>query len=196
MASKKKAARAGGQPQGPNKSAFIRGLPVDMSAAEVVAKAKADGLAISTNFVSAVRSKMKAGGKPGKSAGSKAKPGPKPKAGRKARSGPQPREDGKPSASDFVRSMPAEAKASEVVAAAKKQGIKMSTNLVYAVRSAAARRGGGPKGRPGPKPRAASAGGASSDTIAFKKLAFGLGIARARQALDELERGLRDLISG
>jgi hypothetical protein len=148
--------------------------------------------------VSAVRSKVKAGGKPAKAAARpKATAGPKPraKAGRKARSGPKPREDGKPSASDFVRSMPASAKASEVVAAAKKQGIKMSTNLVYAVRSAAARKGG-PKGRPGSRPRAAAAAGSAGDTVAFKKLAFGLGIARARQALDELERGLRDLISG
>ncbi len=86
-------------------------------------------------------------------------------------------------------------KASDVLAAAKKRGIKMSSNLVYAVRTAARRKGGAPKGRPGRKPRSATVT-PTGDVAAFKTMALGLGVARARQALDELERGLAELIAG
>jgi len=158
----------------PNKSAFIRSLPTDMPAVDVVAKAKAAGLKLTPAFVYAIRSKSR-----NKSPGG-AKRGPKPATG-------------KPSASEFVRAQPATMKASEVVAAGAKQGIKFSTNLVYAVRSSGSKPGAGRGGRRGPGRAAALTGGNES---VFRKLALDLGISRARQVLDGLESKLRELISG
>jgi hypothetical protein len=83
-------------------------------------------------------------------------------------------------------------KAGEVVAAGAKQGIKFSTNLVYAVRSSGKKPGGGRRGRRGAGRTAAVGGGEST----FRQLALDLGIARARQVLDGLEAKLRELISG
>ena len=151
-----------------NKSAFIRGLPADMPAADVVAKAKADGFSLTPAFVYAVRSKAK-----GKPAG-RGRPG------RRAKGG-------KPSASDFVRSQPSSMGAADVVAAGAKQGLKFSTNLVYAVRSAGKKGGGGRRGRGF---KAAVAGVEAT----FRKMALDLGLGRARQALEDLEHGLAQLI--
>jgi hypothetical protein len=48
-----------------NKSAFVRNLPLSMSAAEVVAKGKAEGIALSDKYVYNIRAKDKSrGGKP------------------------------------------------------------------------------------------------------------------------------------
>jgi len=157
----------------PNKSAFIRSLPADMPAADVVAKAKAANLKLTPAFVYAIRSKSRNKSTTG------AKRGPKPATG-------------KPSASEFVRSQPASMKASEVVAAGAKQGIKFSTNLVYAVRSSGGKPGAG--GRRG-RGRSVVAGGGHHEST-FRQLALDLGIARARQVLDSLETKLRELISG
>ncbi|HEX4340503.1 MAG TPA: hypothetical protein VH062_31560 [Polyangiaceae bacterium] len=159
----------------PNKSAFIRSFPADMPAVDVVAKAKAANLKISPAFVYAIRSKSK-----NKATGGKgAKRGPKPATG-------------KQSASEFVRAQPGTMKASEVVAAGVKQGIKFSTNLVYAVRSSGKKPGGARGGRRGPGRPAASGNGEAT----FRQLALDLGIARARQVLDSLESRLRELVSG
>lgn len=171
------------KPKSPNKSAFIRNLPADMPAAEVVAKAKAANIKISPAFVHAIRSKMrKQGHKGGRPA---AAPG--------AKRGPKPA-SGKPSASDFVRSQPATMKAGDVVAAGAKQGLKFSTNLVYAVRSSGSKRAENAAGRGAraSTPTAAATGAEAT----FRKLSLELGIGRARSVLDELERKLRELIAG
>jgi hypothetical protein len=161
----------------PNKSAFIRSLPNDMPAVDVVAKAKAANLKLTPAFVYAIRSKSRN----------------KVKGAKGAKRGPKPA-TGKQSASEFVRSQAGSMKASEVVAAGAKQGIKFSTNLVYAVRSSGKKPGarGGRRG-PGRKAAAAASGGGEST---FRQLALDLGIARARQVLDGLEARLRELISG
>src|SRR5262245_28127365 len=131
MASKKKA--KGGRPKkgsGPSKSGFIRELLAkNMSPAEIVAKGKEAGLTISPVLVYKVRGRE---GLTKGSAGTGARPVRKPSTG-------------KMSASDFVRTMPESARASEVVAAGAKQGIKFTANLVYAVR-AAQKKGGAPLG--------------------------------------------------
>jgi hypothetical protein len=159
----------------PNKSAFIRSLPADMPAADVVAKAKAANLTLTPPFVYAIRSKSRT-----KSPGGKgAKRGPKPASG-------------KQSASEFVRAQPASMKASEVVQAGAKRGIKFSTNLVYAVRSSKRPAGSRRGGRRGPGRPA----GASGSEATFRQLALDLGIGRARQVLDSLEARLRELVSG
>jgi hypothetical protein len=160
----------------PNKSAFIRSLPADMPAADVVAKAKAANLKLTPAFVYAIRSKSR------NKRSSGAKRGPKPATG-------------KPSASEFVRSQPASMKASEVVAAGAKQGIKFSTNLVYAIRSSGSRPGAARGGRRG-RGRAAATGSGGHHETTFRQLALNLGIARAREVLDSLETKLRELISG
>jgi len=157
----------------PNKSAFIRSLPTDMPAVDVVAKAKAANLKLTPAFVYAIRSKSR-----NKGATKGAKRGPKPATG-------------KQSASEFVRAQPASMKASEVVAAGVKQGIKFSTNLVYAVRSSG-KKGGAP-GRRGRRAVVVNGGGGEST---FRQLALDLGIGRARQILDGLEVKLRELIGG
>jgi hypothetical protein len=159
----------------PNKSAFIRSLPADMPAADVVAKAKAANLKLTPAFVYAIRSKSRTKGK-----------------GRGAKRGPKPA-GGKQSASDFVRAQPASMKAGDVVSAGAKQGIKFSTNLVYAVRAAAGKRGGGRGGAR--RGRGVAAGGGGGEAT-FRQLALDLGIGRARQLIDSLESRLRELISG
>jgi hypothetical protein len=160
-----------------NKSAFIRNLPAETSAADVVAKAKAAGLTLTPAFVYAVRSKSK-----------KAKSGSAPQGARsKAARG------GKPSASDFVRTQPATLAASEVVAAGAKQGLKFSTNLVYAVRSAAGKKSGGKRGA-GRRVAKAASNAAAGLHATFRKLALDLGLNRAREALEELEQGIAQLI--
>jgi hypothetical protein len=156
----------------PNKSAFIRSLPADMPAVDVVAKAKAANLKLTPAFVYAIRSKSRS------QSGGGAKRGPKPATG-------------KQSASEFVRAQPASMKAAEVVAAGAKQGIKFSTNLVYAVRSSG-NKGVGRRGRGRGRAAAVVSGGGDEST--FRRLALDLGIARARQVLDGLESKLRELI--
>jgi len=54
-------ARLGRPRGGPNRSDFIRSLPANMSANEVVAKGKANGLTISTGLVYVVRAKVASG---------------------------------------------------------------------------------------------------------------------------------------
>jgi hypothetical protein len=62
----------------PNKSAFVRSLPENLSAKEVVSKAKAAGMVLTENYVytirSAAKNKKKSGkapGRPGRPKGSK-----------------------------------------------------------------------------------------------------------------------------
>ena len=51
-----------------NKSAFVRALPATMPGAEVVAKAKAQGIKISLAYVYGIRAKTKAKKRGGRSA--------------------------------------------------------------------------------------------------------------------------------
>jgi hypothetical protein len=64
MPKKKNNGAADAQPV--SKSDFIRSLPADMPAAEVMAKAQEAGITVSKNLVYLVRSKTKAGKKPAK----------------------------------------------------------------------------------------------------------------------------------
>lgn len=176
MATKKK--RRGGRPKassGPNKSDFIRQHP-NVAASELVAKAKENQLSISRALVYAVRGRAN----PKRSAKSNTKPGPR-------------STNGRMTASDFIRSQPSSMKAKDVVDAATKAGVKkFGTNLVYLVRSKAKAPGvSRGRGRKFNAPVTTVSGG---DISAFKRMALGLGIATARQALDELERGLAALL--
>lgn len=81
--------------------------------------------------------------------------------------------------SEFVRSLDRSLSAAEVVALAAKKGLRLTPAFVYNIRSAEARTGtrptknGGPKGTPEAQLRAAIAQ---------------IGLARARQILDEVEQ--------
>jgi hypothetical protein len=57
--------------------------------------------------------------------------------------------------SAWIRSQPPEMPAADVVAKAKKEGIKLTSGQVYTARSTG--KGSAPKGKPGPKPKAAAA---------------------------------------
>jgi len=174
MAAKK---RTRGRPKngsGPNKSDFVRQHP-NLSAAEVVAKAKESGISISPVLVYKVRGRAKPGAAKTRRAWKSSKGG---------------------TASDFVRSMPVTTPAKDVIAAAKAKGIRMSANLVYMVRATDRKRGVGTVKRRA-TPRARARLGAilrnGATIVEFKKMAFALGIDNARRALDELERGLATL---
>jgi hypothetical protein len=116
----------------PTKSDFIRSQSADLSAAEVVEKAKSEGLSIEPGLVYNVRGQAKASGK----ATAKTKGKPDKVAAKKASS-----------TSHGARTEPAQGKASfvrahsalapkEIVEKAKAQGIKLEVGYVYNVRSA------------------------------------------------------------
>lgn len=177
MASKKKSARRRGRPSGPgpNKSDFIRQHP-NLSPSEVVAKAKEHGISMSSALVYNVRGRTN----PKRRSKPSGKPGPAPK-------------NGKTTASDFIRSQPRTMKAKDVIDAATKAGFKkFGANLVYLVRSKMTSSGTTASPRTRRQQRATS--GSTANVSTFKKMALDLGIARARQALDELERGLAALL--
>jgi hypothetical protein len=104
-----------------SKSDFIRQQPASMSGPQVVAKAKAAGLKLSSQLVYAVRGRAK----PRKAAA----------ASGKAKSAGAPRAT--KSKAEFVRALPSSTPAKEVVAKAKSVGMKLTTSYVYNVRGAA-----------------------------------------------------------
>lgn len=88
--------------------------------------------------------------------------------------------------SEFVRQMPPGTPAKDVVAAAKKQGIKLTERYVYVIRSsdkAKAKRGKGPG-------RVAGRRGGDAET-ALRSAIAELGLSRARQVMAEVERAFR-----
>ena len=91
--------------------------------------------------------------------------------------------------SEFVRSMP-DAKASDVVAAAKKKGITLSDRYVYVIRSAdkAKARNGLPIGRERGRGRGRSSGNAEAQ---LRQAIAELGLAAARRVLQDVESAFR-----
>jgi hypothetical protein len=92
---------------------------------------------------------------------------------------PRPRKT-KLNKSDFVRKM-GSTPAKEVVAAAAKQGMKLTERYVYVIRSADKAKGR--RGAPAPGRRAG--GGAEAN---LRRAIAELGLARARAVLAEVER--------
>lgn len=58
--------------------------------------------------------------------------------------------------SAWIRDQAPALSANDVVAKAKKEGIKLTAAQVYTARSAKRKKGSAPKGKPGPKPKAAA----------------------------------------
>jgi hypothetical protein len=182
------ATKAAAKEKTPTRSAFIREkLGAGMNAADIVAAAKAKGLAVTPGLVYVVKGRATR-----RKPAAKKTPGPRPK----GKPAPRPRA-GKMSASDFIRSMPATMTAKELGEAGKARGLKVSASLVYMVRGKLKRGAvvSAANGKRGPKVRAAvtSVGSGTGNVTAFKKMAFELGIPTAKQALAELERALDSL---
>jgi hypothetical protein len=111
-----------------SKSDFVRAQPATLSAAEVLAKAKAAGLKLTSQLVYKVRSSAKVTGTPKKTTAVK-----KTSAPTKATVSTKPPK----SKAAFVRGLPASTPAKDVVKQAKELGLSLSVNYVYNIRGAA-----------------------------------------------------------
>jgi len=178
------------QKNSPNKSDFVRSQPNDLTAAQVVAKAKEAGLTITSALVYKVRSVEAAkGSKAAKAKAAKAK------AAKAAKAAPAAK--GKPNSSDFIRSLPATLTASEVVRQGKASGHSFSPALVYAVRrNAKIKASGGGRKAAKAKAHAAPAahvahGSHAENKAAFKKLMVRLGLDTAEELYKEVHAELK-----
>jgi hypothetical protein len=127
MAAKKKTGKVYG-----SKTQFVMSLPHEVSAKDVVARAKAKGLALTEAHVYKIRSTNKSKGaaiKGGKTATKKAAPAKK--ASKKATTGKGASSQSK---RDFVLSM-GNAPAAEVLKQAKKAGLGLSKAYLYTIRA-------------------------------------------------------------
>lgn len=186
MAAKKKktAAKTYG-----NKTKFVLGLARDLSAKQVVAEAKKNGITITEAHVYKIRSTAKGKGNAPKAKGGSAvssKPGPKPSTS----SGQSKR--------DFVLSFGPDTKASEILRKAKEAGIGLSKAYLYTIRSAggASQKRGRPVGS-GARGKVASAGRSvasfASHEAQFVEASIQLGLAKAGELLDRLRTRLKSL---
>ena len=160
------------------KSAFIRNH-LDLSAAEIVAKAKAAGHTFTSALVYKVkrRTKMRA---------NQAKATPVTPTTRAATS-----------KASFIRSLPASASPKDVVAAAAKRGWEIKGRYVYEVRAATKHKRRKPVAlRVGPHPQATPSSAGSASETTFRTLVLDLGLVRSKALLGEVEQKLGDLIAG
>lgn len=103
----------------PSKSAFVRGLPASMPAKEVVAKAKAAGLTLSDRYVHVIRSIAKRAARNGSGSSKAVRRGGRPISSKRT----------------FVLNLPPSMPAAEVIKRARGEGMKLTTNYVYKIRS-------------------------------------------------------------
>jgi hypothetical protein len=163
MPAKKTRSQPGPKKTSISKSDFIRRQPPNLSGPEVVKKARAAGIKLSSQLVYVVRTKMtKAKVKTPTEATSTAAP--KPTTSKAA----------------FVRSLPSTIPAKAVVAQAKAAGMKLSANYVYLIRRGAKEsRGSVRAGRSVPRPITTS----SSAESLLKALGAELGLGSAIEIL-------------
>jgi hypothetical protein len=109
-----------------SKSDFIRQQPASLSAAEVVAKAKAAGIKFAPVLVYKVRGRAKAKRSTAKKASAVVTTAPTAASTKPAQS-----------KSAFIRSLPSSTPAKEVVKQAKALGMKLTESYIYNVRGAA-----------------------------------------------------------
>jgi hypothetical protein len=176
----------------PSKSAFVRGLPATLPAKEVVAKAKAAGLTLSDRYVHVIRSIAKRAARSGSG-----QPRTSGSSGSKAM-----RRGGRPISSKrtFVLSLPAGLPAADVIKRAKAEGMKLTTNYVYKIRS----RGAAAVDRPissrhidiaklAPRGAAGRNGNGSSHDEHFVALVLDVGLARAAALLEKVRARVQNL---
>ncbi len=207
----------------PSKSAFIRSLPTDMPAKEVVEKAAADGITLSESYVHEARSTAKRANNGAKKA---AKPSPKKgaakgsktsvkKTSKKGAPRKAPKAASKKSAAKasgkrgptkgaamtkraFIESQPKTMPATEVVAAAKKAGLEISSNYVYVLRA-----GGKKKSKniatsakvAAPRKASASPRSGAPETR-FVELVGEIGVGRMEALLEEFKLKLKAITVG
>jgi hypothetical protein len=193
MAAKKKKTTT--KPYG-NKTKFVLGLSRDLSAKEVVAEAKKNGITITEAHVYKIRSTAKAkggkgSGRPTKSAGraAKGRAAATPKGGRSSSSGSAGQ-----SKRDFVLSFGSDTPASEILRKAKEVGVGLSKAYLYTIRSASG--GSQKRGRPVKSSGASAAknsarkgssrGGANSLENQFIEAALDVGLSKASELLNRL----------
>jgi hypothetical protein len=174
--------RAGRKP-GP-KTHFILSQPIDMPAAEVVAAAAKRGMNLTVPVVHVIRSRHRQ--RTGSSPSTRKTP---PGISAQYRSG-----------SDFVRAQPLDMSTKEVVRAAGKLGLEVTENLVRIVRyklrhakDAAPATVRGLRGRPR---LLAPSGKVSPAEMEFRRAILAIGVTRAKQLLNELEAGIRAILTG
>jgi hypothetical protein len=97
---------------------------------------------------------------------------------------------------EFIRSQPESMSAKEIVDAAAKQGIKISVNHVYNLRTAAAKKSGSPLPAVGPAKRGpgrprANVGGSSSVEQQLRAAIAEVGLQRAREIFDAVAAAFR-----
>jgi hypothetical protein len=172
-----------------SKSAFVRGLPASMPAKEVVAKAKAAGLTLSDRYVHVIRSIAKRAARNGHTALK------------------TPRRGGRPISSKrtFVLSLPASMPAADVIKRARAEGMQLTTNYVYKIRSRGAAASEAAltlnvTGKGGRIHRgrvlsdiARSANGANHHDEHFVALVLDVGLARAAALLERVRARVQDL---
>jgi len=195
------------------KTSFVLSFPADVPAKEVVAKAKEAGIAITEKAVYKTRylSRNKAS-KTAKKPPVKAAPKAVKKAVTPAKK-PGKRGPGDGSASAFIRQQALSLKASEVVAAGAKQGIKITPGLVYAVRgqmkkagakapkapsAATGKRRGRPpsaaKATPKAAPKAVVMAGGGDRERQLVQLAVDIGLGRAIELIEGIRAKIGSLI--
>jgi hypothetical protein len=174
-----------------NKSAFIRSLGSTVSAAEVVAKAKAAGISLSEKYVWNIRAAAKA-----------AKKAPAVAASKKASVVAQPTPKKPANKTAFVLSLPRDIPAAEVMKRAKAQGIELTDKYVYNIRasarSAAKKKTSVARAASvvaSKKPVAAAKVEASAEEL-LKALAASIGVRKALAILEEQMAAVRAVLGG
>jgi hypothetical protein len=124
MAKKTKKAAAGK----PNKSAFVRSLAFDMPSADVIARAKTQGMKLTRNDVHAIRAIARRKTK-------------QPKQTRAWGNNARAAGGSGVNKSEFVRSLPGTLSAAEVITRGKSKGIRLSAAQIYTIRANARRKG-------------------------------------------------------
>lgn len=185
------------------KTAFVLSFSPDTPAKEVVAKGAEGGIQLSEKGVHKTRYLARSKGSKGARTPAKKAPTKAPaKVAKVPKKGKRGRGDGRGSA--FIRSMPPEMRASEVVAAAAKEGISITAGLVYSVRGAAKKGGakaggqatGKRRGRPpkAARPTAKIGTGGSDRERQLLALALDLGLARSVELIEDLKAKIGSLI--
>lgn len=124
MAKKTKKAAAGK----PNKSAFVRSLAFDMPSADVISRAKSQGMKLTRNDVHAIRAIAR-------------RKTDQPSQGKPASSAARTAGGSGVNKSEFVRSLPGTLSAAEVISRGKAKGIRLSAAQIYTIRANARRKG-------------------------------------------------------
>ncbi len=183
MAAKKKTTKPYG-----NKTKFVMGLPRDLSAKQVVEKAKQQGITITEAHVYKIRSTAKSKPVAPKASG---------KVGRPSKETAAPANAANLSKREFVLSFGSDTPASEILKKAKEAGLGLSKAYLYTIRSSSGStpRRGGSAASAAPKSSAAvrvRSSASSSLEGQFIDAAIDMGLAKASDLLERLRAKLKE----